>query len=229
LSVPIDNNLVSANGTVVTIRIKYSQVRLTGHDFLYIGTGNFNNTNYPNVPIQNALQNQQIQFNNGGRVFVVSTDQDGNFKVGNLFGVQQATGIVTINASLFNLSGVTALSIGAVSVGQNAVTITQFSTDSYFVANSDAIIPTQKAIKSYVARAISAGGSNAVTGSATAGIVGFGNQLAAQNIIFTTTGKQVKITPSMNFSGQNLGGKAGVDGSMLAMTFFANSFGGSQL
>ena len=67
-------------------------------------------------------------------MFVVSTDQDGNFKVGNLFGVQQATGTVTISASLFNLNGITSLAIGGFSVGTNAVIINQFSTDSYFTA-----------------------------------------------------------------------------------------------
>ena len=234
LSIVLDNAQTPNHGTSITIRVKYSQVRLTGHDFLYVGTGNFNTTNYPNVNIGTALQNQQIQFNGGGRVFVVSTDQDGNFKVGNLFGVQQATGIVTISASLFNLSGVTALSLGGVSIGQNAVIITQFSTDSYFTANSDAIIPTQKAIKSYISRAISTGGSNAVTGTVLAGLVGIGDRLSYQNQIFTTSGGAVymgrspKTTPSKTtFAGQYQGVPSGIDGNMLAMSFFVNS--GSQL
>jgi len=206
--------------------LKDSQVRLTGHDFLYIGTGNFNNTNYPNVPIQNALQNQQIQYNNAGRVFVMSTDQDGNFKVGNLFGVQQATGIVTISASLFNLSGVTALSLGGVSVGQNAVIITQFSTDSYFIANSDAIIPTQRAIKSYIARAVSTGGANAAAGTVIAGLVGIGNKGINQAVIYNTAGTQIRVLNKINFTGQGNGVPTGTDGNMLAMSYFANSFGG---
>jgi len=236
LSINLDNSVQPANGTPVTIRIKYSQARLTGHDFLYIGTGNFSTTNYPNVNISTALQNQQIQFNNGGRVFLTSTDQDGNFKVGNLFGVQQATGIVTVNASLFNLNGVTSLSLGGVSIGQNAVIISQFSTDSYFVANSDAIIPTQKAIKSYVARAISTGGSAAQTGTAVSGIVGIGQQNNVTADIFTTTGTAMYIgrngTASPNkvlFAGNGQGVPTGIDGGMLAMAFFSNSFGGSQL
>ena len=226
LSVNLDNAQTPLHGTTITIRLKYSQVRLTGHDFLYIGTGNFNNTNYPNVPIQNALQNQQIQYNNAGRVFVMSTDQDGNFKVGNLFGVQQATGIVTISASLFNLSGVTALSLGGVSVGQNAVIITQFSTDSYFIANSDAIIPTQRAIKSYIARAVSTGGANAAAGTVIAGLVGIGNKGINQAVIYNTAGTQIRVLNKINFTGQGNGVPTGTDGNMLAMSYFANSFGG---
>ena len=33
----------------ITIRQNYSQVRLTGHDFLDIGTGNTITTNYPQL------------------------------------------------------------------------------------------------------------------------------------------------------------------------------------
>ena len=236
LSINLDNAVAPVHGTAVSIRVKYSQARLTGHDFLYIGTGNFSDTNYPNVNTSTALQNQQIQFNGGGRVFVVSTDQDGNFKVGNLFGVQQATGIVTVNASLFNLNGVSALSLGGVSVGQNAVVITQFSTDSYFVANSDAIIPTQKAIKTYVGRAISLGGSNAATGTAIAGTVGVGNASNYTATIFSSVqggtiymGRTGTATVNkVNFTGSGGGAPTGVDGQMLAMAFFHHGFGGSQ-
>ena len=218
LSINLDNSLQPAHGTAVTIRVKYSQVRLTGHDFLYIGTGNFSTTNYPNVNTNTALQNQQIQYNGGGRVFVVSTDQDGNFKVGNLFGVQQATGTVTISASLFNLNGITSLAIGGFSVGTNAVIINQFSTDSYFTANSDNIIPTQKAIKSYMARAIAAGGSNAFTSLLVAGTVGVGNYNGTPSV-YSTTGTSVKVTNKMYFTHGSVGSQ-GVDGAMVAQIFF---------
>ena len=38
-----------AHNSAVTIRQFYSQVRLTGHDFLDIGTGNVSSTKYPNL------------------------------------------------------------------------------------------------------------------------------------------------------------------------------------
>ena len=41
----------------------------------------------------------------GGKVFYTSTDQDGNFRAGELFSVQQSTGIVTISAEYFDLDG----------------------------------------------------------------------------------------------------------------------------
>ena len=40
-----------ADDVAFETRIRYSQVRLTGHDFLDIGTGNFADTNYPNTPV----------------------------------------------------------------------------------------------------------------------------------------------------------------------------------
>ena len=39
----------------------------------------------------------------GGRVFFTSTDQDGNFRVGGLFNVEQSTGVATLDADAFNI------------------------------------------------------------------------------------------------------------------------------
>ena len=65
----------------------FSNVRLTGHDFLDIGTGNFTNTNYPGLPLVNPIPANEAVEGGGGRVFFTSTDQDGNFRVGDLFSV----------------------------------------------------------------------------------------------------------------------------------------------
>jgi len=195
------------NGAGITIRLKYSQVRLTGHDFLSIGTGNFTNTNYPGIPLIAANSLYQTISNNGGRVFFTSTDQDGNFNVGNLFSVQQATGVTTLNASAFNIAGLNSLTIGAVSLGNNSATITSFSTDPYFTANSDNILPTQKAIKSYITSQIGGGGSSLVVNTLTAGII-----YISGNTITTTTGGQIKVANKMYFVG-------GIDGVPLAMNF----------
>jgi hypothetical protein len=187
-------------------------VRLTGHDYLLIGTGNKESTNFPNVDTTNSLNAYQVQENNQGRVFVTSTDQDGNFKVGGLFGVEQATGTVTVSADLFNLAGLNEITLGGVQIGQNTVTITQFSTDPYFIANSDNIVPTQKAVKSYLARLISAGGANAKTSILVAGTVGVGPAK-----IFSTTDETVIMNNTVKITG-------GIDGTMLAMALFARSF-----
>lgn len=206
------------NGANLTIRQKYSQCRITGHDFLLIGTGNQATTNYPNTDVTTALSYRQITESGGGRVFQTSTDQDGNFLVGNLFGVQQASGIVTISADQFSLAGLQQLTIGALGLGPNAVIIQQFSTDSYFTANSDTIVPTQKAIKTYVARNVSGGGSTATTNTVSAGQISIGGP----NIIVNKAGGSIIVNRTVNVSGKY----AGLNGILLAHSFFESGFGG---
>jgi len=216
----------TANGTVVSIRTKYSQARLTNHDFLYIGSGDLPNSQYPLTSNANSYPNNQTVEANYGRVFYTSTDQDGNFKVGSLFGVQQATGIVTLSASQFGLSGLSTLSLGGISVGGSSVVIQQFSTDSTFSSNSDAVIPTQKAIKTYLTSRLSQGGANTFTGVLTAGTVVVGGPNFIRSTIPNgTTGSNVKM-PQKIYFGQVPGlglVNIGVDGNMAALGFFARN------
>jgi len=203
----------------VIIREKYSQVRLTNHDFLNVGYGSQPESGYPGRPAVTELQaqNQTIE-NNFGRVFYTSTDQDGNFKVGGLFGVEQATGIVTLSASQFGLSGLDRLSLGGIAVGGSSVVVTQFSSDSTFVANTDTIIPTQKAVKSYLSARLSQGGSNTFTGQTTAGTVVIGGPNQINNTIPAgQAGSSVQIVNKANFFGTD-GGL--IDGGLMALDFF---------
>jgi hypothetical protein len=212
--------LSPANNTPISIRQKYSQVRLTGHDFLNIGYGNVTQSNYPGVPTTTSLkQEQQIIETNYGKVFFASTDQDGNFKVGNLFGVQQATGIVTLSASQFGLTGLNTLSLGGIAVGGSSVVVSQFSTDGNFVANSDNVIPTQKAIKTYLTSRLSQGGSNTQTGQLVAGsvLVGGPNKISS-TVPNGQVGSNIKMTSKVNFTGAT----TGIDGNMPAFFYFMN-------
>jgi len=216
--------LAPSTGTALIIREKYSQVRATNHDFLNIGYGDQYQSNYPGVPVPGTTllspQNQTIE-NNYGRVFYTSTDQDGNFKVGNLFGVQQATGTVTISASQFGLQGLNQLTLGGISVGGSSVIITQFSTDGTFVANSDNILSTQKAVKTYLAARLSQGGSNTFTGNTTAGTVTIGGpNIIGSTVVAGTPGSSVKIPVTVHMQGPY----AGVDGGMMAQAFFIKNF-----
>jgi len=200
--------LAPAHITDTTLRIKYSQVRLTGHDFLNIGTGNITNTNYPGTPSLAVDSTKQTVQYGGGRVFFTSTDQDGNFNVGNLFSVQQSTGVATLNADSFNIAGLNQLTLGAVTLGGTSATITSFSTDPYFTLNSDNVVPTQKAIKAYISSQIGGGGSSLNVNTLTAGVL-----YLSGNTISTTTGVQINVTTKLYFIG-------GVDGSPMALTYF---------
>jgi hypothetical protein len=214
--------LTPTNGTVMTIRTKYSQVRLTGHDFLNVGYGNQISSNYPNLPTSTTLTPQtQCVEADYGRVFFTASDQDGNFNVGTLFAVQQATGIVTLSASQFGLSGLSTLSLGGISVGNSNIQITQFSTDATFVANTDSILPTQRAIKSYLASRLSQGGSNTFTGQTTAGTVVIGGaDKIATTVPVGIAGSNVKMPNKINISGP----LAGNDGNMSALFMFMKTW-----
>ena len=200
-----------ADGTVITTRIRYSQVRLTGHDFLDIGTGNFVETNYPGLPTQPAIQANETVDNNGGRVFYTSTDQDGNFRVGELFTIEQSTGVATLNADAFNIAGLAELSLGNITLGGNSATITEFSTDPFLTANSDNVVSTQRAIRSYISAQIGGGGAALNVNSLVAGFINI-----AGTQITTTTGGTINMKAVFNF-------QAGVRGYPVAWNYFLNN------
>ncbi len=204
--------------TPLIIRQKYSQCRLTGHDFLNVGYGNMEQSNYPSVPADTVLspQDQAVEVD-FGRVFYTSTDQDGNFRVGSLFAVEQATGIVTLSASQFGLTGLETLSLGGIAVGGSSVVVRQFSTDSSFVANSNTIIPTQRAIKAYLESRLSQGGSNTFTGQLIAGTVLLGGaDKIASTIPNGVVGSVINMPNTVHVDGEF----AGWDGGGMAYSFF---------
>ena len=148
----------SLNGQAFEIRLNYSQVRLTGHDFLLIGTGNKVQTNWPNTPLQQASQVNEVYEDFPGRVYYVSTDQDGNFRVGEFFRVEQATGTATLDANAFDLSGLSSLRLGTIGA-QLGAAINEFSTDVTLGGDfsRDTACPTQLAVKTYVDTATGSG------------------------------------------------------------------------
>lgn len=151
VSPSITKAVAPEHGDTVTFREKFSNVRVTGHDFLSIGTGGFVDTNYPGASIQAADPDKEVVEYDRGRAFYTATDQDGNFRVGNLFRVQQSTGKATLNADIFDLSGLQELSLGGLSIGGVfSATINEFSTDGTLSGNSDDALVTERAIKTYV-------------------------------------------------------------------------------
>jgi hypothetical protein len=93
-------------------------------------------------------------------------------------------------------------------VGVGSATITQFSTDPYFTANSDNVLPTQRAIRSYINSQIGGGQSSLNVNTLTSGVV-----YIANNTITTTTGVGINVKTKMNFTG-------GIDGAPVALQFF---------
>jgi len=133
------------------MRTNFSKVRLTGHDFLLIGTGNTALTNYPNVNENTASQGNETNVKNSGKIFFVSTDQGGNFRVGDFFSVNQLTGAATLDASAFNLAGLTELRLGAIG-GQVGEAVNEFSSDETLGGDSNTACPTERATRGFLTR-----------------------------------------------------------------------------
>ena len=210
LQIAPDTGIESApeHGTTFELRIRYSQVRLTGHDFLDIGTGNLQETNYPGVPLVAPDGEDEVNEAGGGRVFYTSTDQDGNFRVGRLFNVEQATGQASLNVNAFSLAGLQELSLGAVGLGAGGAVINEFSTDGTFSANSDNVVPTQRAIVSYINSQIGGGQSELNVNAITAGVVNIPG-----DTISTSTNVPLNVTATANFEG-------GISGDPVALSYF---------
>ena len=130
-----------------TITVGISTLRANGHDFDKIGTGGFNTTNYPSIiygqPTISANQDAEVSERGKGRVFFASTDQDGFFRVGKFFSVDQGTGTVTFAASIAisNLDG-----LGF----RQGVRITEFSNDDTMADGDPAAVPTEFATEKFI-------------------------------------------------------------------------------
>ena len=139
----------SQAGLQGSVTVKISTCRVTGHDMLDIGTGSYADTNYPEViygePANTPVQENEVREVGKGRVFYVTSDQDGNFRVGPFFAIDQASGTVSFSADLAlnNLDG-----IGF----KRGVTISEFSIDGTMSDNDTDAVPTESAVRSYVER-----------------------------------------------------------------------------
>jgi hypothetical protein len=151
------------------IIVNISTCRATGHDFLLIGTGGYNTSNYPNTifgaPAISAKPANQIVEETVGRVFYMSTDENGIFRVGKYFTVDQGTGTVTFSASIA-LSNLTGLGF------KQGVTITEFSNDASMSQDSDFVVPTQTAVIGYINDRL--GITNTGAATTASNLIGFG-------------------------------------------------------
>jgi hypothetical protein len=115
-----------------------------------------------------------------------------------LFSVQQATGIVTISAEFFNLDGLSELALGGVRLGGSGAVVREFSTDVNFTEDSNNVVPTQRAIITFLANRLSEGGSELETNQLIAGRVLLGGEF---NEIKHSLGGVVEIPVLAKFEG----------------------------
>jgi len=139
---------VSAN-TTASITVRISTLRATSHDMVDVGTGGYATTKIPNdlygPPLQGPYPSNEVIEKSRGRVYYVTTDQDGNFRVGKYFAVDQGRGTVTISAPI-SLSGVNSLQF------KKGIQVNEFSGDPNMTEDSNSAVPTQQAIIGYLDR-----------------------------------------------------------------------------
>jgi hypothetical protein len=222
---------VSTAGTSAVIRYNFSLLRITGHDFLNVGTGGITTTNYPGTPSQAPDPSKQVTQNYPGRVYYISTDQSGNFNVGSYFAVNQATGSATLNASAFNLSGLSSLRLGSIGA-QLGAQINEFSTDGQMSQNSPVKVPTQSAVVTYVGAQLQTGVSSIVGPTSLA----FQTGQSLANVAYSVFSNAVYGTTIWSLTGNataniSIGATTGVvyqtssiPAGTYTATIFANSF-----
>ena len=194
-----DEKVIEAgDGQAFKIRYRYSQVRLTAHDFLDVGTGSKANTNWPGLPLSPNVPSQETDEDRPGRVYYVSTDQDGNFSVGKFFRVEQATGKATLDASAFDLSGLSSLRLGSIGA-QLGAAINEFSTDQTLSQNSDNKVATQKAVKTYIDNISSLGGDLTIAGNLT--VKGTTTSIASVTLTSKDRNIELGVVATGNFTG----------------------------
>ena len=207
LSPKMTTALSPADGEALEIREEYSSCRMTGHDFLDVGTKTYITSNYPGTPTQAADQTKEVLEVCGGRVFYTSTDQDGNFRVGNLFTVQQSTGKATLNAEDFDLAGLQELKFGSLQFGGQSAIVTEFSTDGTMSGNSDTALPTEKAVRTYVTSQLGGGENDLTVNTAIVGTVNLsGNSLTTtagsnNDLVLNSDSGKASFTAEPQFAG----------------------------
>ena len=199
-------------GTSAQITTRISTCRATGHDFLDIGTGSYSTTNYPyqiyGNPTQSKQQANEVYEEGVGRVFYVTSDQNGIFRVGRFFTVDQGTGTVTFSASiaLSNLDG-----LGF----KRGVVVSEFSTDSSMTNNAPEIVPVQSAVRGYIDKRLGldhGGGPVALSNLVGPGYMALNGSLTMKgNMNMGTFAITNLATPLVTDAGTNAANKQYVD------------------
>jgi hypothetical protein len=114
-TVTLEENIdsVITQNTTATFH-QFSLITSSGHTFEWVGAGTNINSSLPStggIPLQ---ENQTTEIN-GGRVYFTSTDEKGDFRIGNDFVINRKTGTITgrtFNKSLFAVMTPYILAIG---------------------------------------------------------------------------------------------------------------------
>jgi hypothetical protein len=95
---------------------------LIGHNFAYIGTGKLSSNDPTDV-----IQANEVYETNDAHIYYTSVDHQGDFRVGDLFHIDQRNGNVTFSAETFNISSLTGVTFTD-GVNQTVIDATKIET-----------------------------------------------------------------------------------------------------
>lgn len=153
--------------SLAAITARISTLRVSGHDLANVGAGSYQQSNYPNDiygPATGIISSDKERVEVGkGRVFAITTDQSGNFKVGDYFAVNQDSGTLSIAGSI------ALTSIEGLKFKKGGVEIHLFSSDDTMTNAASDSVPNEAAVVGYINHRL---GLNA--GGAAVGKIGSG-------------------------------------------------------
>jgi hypothetical protein len=214
--------LVAALPALATaeITVAISLCRATSHDFTQIGSGGFNDSNYPNVllgqPVNSlaafysdapGAESAQVWERRKGRVFWMATDQYGFFRVGKYFNVDQAQGSISFSGEL-TITNANGLGF------KKGVEIDEFSIDDNMADESEGAVPTEFAVVNYINKRLGRDkNDNVVSGAITPGYLPLSGSAEMSNSLRLGNNKiQNVATPT---AGSDASTKAYVDARVL--------------
>ena len=110
-----------------------------------------------------------------------------------------------------DLEGLDEIRLGGISVGGTQAVVREFSTETTFVANSNSVVPTQKALKSYIENRFTGGGSNLFTNELTAGQIKLGARTISNTAGANNPSAMATVSPSFTVNGPLGGGLAALN------------------
>jgi len=129
-----------------------SNLSTGSHVFEFGGAG----VTYNALPEYGGVPNpeKEVEYSEPAQVYFTSNDNLGNLKIGDFFAVEQATGAVTINTDVFNLSGLNAIGPFRVDGIPYGVVLRELTNKPTLQADSglnDNTAATVSAIRGYIA------------------------------------------------------------------------------
>lgn len=132
---------------------------LVGQNFAYIGTGK----EYNNDPTTVIQANEVVPLNDA-KIYYTSVDHQGDFRVGELFYIDQKNGNVSFSAETFNISSLTGVTF---TDGSNTTTIdaTKIETGNIRISGNDIISVTGDIELSAASNQIDLSSNTTITGN----------------------------------------------------------------